>query len=608
MQAYEEVSYDKKIDLSVWRRLLSYAKPFYGKLLFVALSMMACAATDVLLPLMTREAIDQFIAPGQMNGIGLFALKYLGVILLQTATIVGFCFFAGRVEIGMVKRIRDMGFKRLQRLSFSYYDVTPIGYLIARLTSDAQRLGDTIGWGLLDLVWGACYIVITIVVMISIDIQMSMAALCVLPVIALVTVFFQKRILKSYRAVRKANSQITGAFNEGIMGAKTTKTLVREDGNFEEFSRLTGRMKAESVRAATLSGLFLPIVMSLGSMAAAYVLSLGGASVLGASMSFGTLTLFISLTTQIFEPINNLARIFADLQSSQSAAERVMALLETEPAITDSADVEAIYGDVFRPKRENFPEMRGDVEFQHVSFAYSGGEEVLQDFSLKVERGQTIALVGETGSGKSTIVNLLCRFYEPVEGVILVDGEDIKSRGQLWLESNLGYVLQAPHLFSGTIRENIRYGKLSASDEEIEEAARRVWAHEFIERLEKGYDTEVGEGGNLLSTGQKQLISFARALIAEPKLFVLDEATSSVDTETEVKIQAAIGEVLKGRTSFIIAHRLSTIKTADRILVIKSGRVIEEGTHRSLLAQKGYYYDLYVSQFQEDALKGLLDQ
>ena len=278
-------------------------------------------------------------------------------------------------------------------------------------------------------------------------------------------------------------------------------------------------------------------------------------------------------------------------------------MLETEPEIFDSPEVVEQFGDSFHPKKENWPGLKGDIEFDHVSFHYKGGEEVLHDFSLSVKAGQTVALVGETGSGKSTIVNLVCRFYEPTEGKILIDGADYRTRSILWLQAHLGYVLQQPHLFSGTIRENIRFGRLDATDEEIERAARMVDADAFIRGLENGYDTQVGEGGNRLSTGQKQLISFARALIANPAIFILDEATSSVDTETEQKLQKAIATALEGRTSFIIAHRLSTIRSADMILVIRDGKITERGTHRELLAQRGYYYRLYVNQFREEREK-----
>ena len=612
MQFQEEQDYDKRFDISLWTKLFHYAKPYHKHLLAICACMIVNAFMDVQIPLLTREAIDRFITAGTLDGFGGFVARYVGVILVQVAGIFAFCFLSGRVEVGMTHLIRKKGFRRLQELSFSYYDKTPVGYMIARMTSDTQRLGDTVGWGLIDLMWGAGYVVIAAITMFSLNWKLALIVLSVTPLIAFASMYYQKRILKSYRDVRKINSKITGAFNEGIMGAKTTKTLVREDANYGEFVSLTHTMKKSSIHAALMSALLYPIVMSLGSITIAFALWQGGNGVigktgaLGIGLTIGTLSAFVNYASNIFEPILSIVRTFADLTNSQAAAERVFAMLETEPEITDTPEVERVFGDSFCPKRENWPELRGDIEFEHVSFRYSGGETVLKDFNLKVSAGQTIALVGETGSGKSTIVNLVCRFYEPTEGRILIDGVDYRERSQLWLESHLGYVLQQPHLFSGTIRENIRYGRLDATDEEIERAARMVDAEGFILAFDKGYDTDVGEGGNRLSTGQKQLISFARALIANPAIFVLDEATSSVDTETEQKIQKAIETTLRDRTSFIIAHRLSTVRTADRILVIQHGEITESGTHRELIQKKGYYYNLYANQFREEREQALL--
>lgn len=386
------------------------------------------------------------------------------------------------------------------------------------------------------------------------------------------------------------------------MGAKTTKTLVREEKNIEEFGVLTAQMKRMSVRASAMSALFLSLVVSLGSLATAYVLYAGGNAVLAlpAGMTLGTLQVFINYTLQFFQPVQDIARIFAELQSSQAAAERVLSLLATEPDIKDTPEVIQRFGDSFHPRTENWPQLRGEITFEDVSFQYVDGEKVLSHFNLHVNAGESIALVGETGSGKSTIVNLLCRFYEPTEGRILIDGVDYRQRSLLWLQSHLGYVLQQPHMFSGTIRDNIRYGKPDASEEEVERAARLANAHAFISRLPNGYDTLVGEGGSLLSSGEKQLVSFARAILVDPALFVLDEATSSVDTHSEALIQQAITGILKGRTSFMIAHRLSTVRQADRILVISNGRIIEEGNHDQLIVKQGYYYDLYTGQFQDE--------
>ena len=605
MQYQQEQDYTKKLDAGLWRRLIGYMKPYHRHLIAIMATMAVSALCDTIFPLLTREAIDTFIGAGQSTGRAWFVARYVGVVVLQSACIFSFCLICSKAENGINRHIRKLAFKKLEELSFSYYDQTPVGFIISRMTSDTVRLGETVAWGLVDLFWSGCYILITAVAMLALNARMALLVLSVMPVIAIVAVWFQKRILASYREVRKTNSQITGAFNEGIMGAKTSKTLVREQANCAEFAELTGKMRASSIRAAVFSALFFPIVTSLGSIATAMVLQVGGSGVFSAAglVTVGTLAAFVQYSTGIFEPISAIARIFADLQASQAAAERVLSLLETEPEIFDTPEVIEQFGDSFSPKLENWPDIVGDVEFDHVSFHYATGEEVLEDFSLKVKAGQTVALVGETGSGKSTIVNLLCRFYEPTKGVIRIDGVDYRQRSILWLQAHLGYVLQQPHLFSGTIRENIRFGRLDATDAEIEAVCRAVDAEDFILKMDKGYDSEVGEGGSRLSTGQKQLISFARALIAKPAIFVLDEATSSVDTQTEQKLQAAISVALTGRTSFIIAHRLSTIRNADMILVIKDGRILERGTHAQLLSQRGYYYTLYANQFREEGEK-----
>ena len=596
----EEQEYTKRLDLGLWRQLLRYAKPYRKHLIAIAFIMILTGGIDVVFPLMTRYAIDHFITPGKLEGIGGYAVLYGLLVVFQACDTWILIRTAGKVENGLVYDIRKSGFERLQELSFSYYDKTPVGWIMARMTSDSQRLGETISWSLVDMTWGVTMMVGIVVVLLALNWKLALIVMTVVPFLALASAYFQKRILKGYRQVRKVNSRITGAFNEGILGARTTKTLVREERNLEEFESLTGEMRSASIRVAIFSSVFYPIVSALGGIGTALALWIGGGMVMTSAISFGTLASFITYTIQFFEPIGNIARIFAELQSAQASAERVLSMVNTPLEIEDRPDVLQTYGDAFHPIRENWEPIKGDVTFRDVSFSYQGGETVLENFNLQVKAGETIALVGETGSGKSTIVNLICRFYEPTKGEILIDGVDYRDRSQLWLQSNLGYVLQSPHLFSGTVKENIRYGRLEATDEEVREAARLVNANGFIEKLEKGYDTEVGEGGNRLSTGQKQLISFARAIVANPRLFVLDEATSSIDTETEQIIQKAIQNVLEGRTSFIIAHRLSTIRTADRILVVVDGKVTEEGNHRQLLAQNGYYYRLYTNQFMEE--------
>ena len=644
MQSFQEEDYTKRFDLSLWKKIIRLAKPYHRNLYMTMGFMAVCALMDVLLPRMTGIAMDTFIANGSTEGLGWFAAAYIGMVVVQVIAIFGFQLQSGRVETGTCYTIRQMGFQKLQELPFSYYDRMPVGYLMSRLTNDTQRLGDTIGWSILDLCGGAVFLVSCTIQMLLLNWRLTLVILLVLPPLAVISWKFQKGILESYRQVRKRNSQITAGFNEGINGAKTTKTLVREELNIQEFNAVSADMKKASIRAATLSALFLPIVVSIGSLGTAWALWQGGESIvkgveiMGAVMTIGTLQVFVNYTVSFFQPVRDIARIFAELQSSQAAAERVISLLETEPDIVDSPEVEAVFGDNFHPKRENWPTLIGDIDFEDVTFRYNqvgqsptsprdcvqspgeagtrpcaegrpkkDGEQVLEHFNLHVDHGQTIALVGETGSGKSTIVNLICRFYEPTAGRILIDGADYRTRSQLWLQSNLGYVLQSPHLFSGTVADNIRYGRPDATDEEVQAAARMVGAEDFILAMKDGFDANVGEGGNRLSTGQKQLISFARAILTNPSIFVLDEATSSVDTETEQLIQNAIQTVLSGRTSFIIAHRLSTIRSADRILVIQNGKITEDGTHRQLIAKQGYYYQLYTNQFQEEQGLEILD-
>jgi ATP-binding cassette subfamily B protein len=561
---------------------------------------------DVINPLISAHIIDNNVVKGTWAGIGPWIALYVTILVFQVINVYGFIANAGIVETSTVCNLRRAGFTHLQELSFSFYDRTAVGYIMARMTSDAQRLADTIAWSLVDIFWGFGYMLMASVAMLIYNWQLALMVLATVPVIALLSMLFQRILLRAHREVRRANSRITGAFNEGIGGAKTTKTLVREELNQKEFVVLTGNMRRNSIRAAVMSSIFMPIIMTIGAIGTSLILWQGGVQVLWGDITLGEFNFFIMLGSWFFEPINNIARQFAELQSSQAAVERVIKLLDTQPEIVDKPEVIAQYGDAFHPKKENWPAIKGRIDFENVSFAYQGGQKVLENFNLHVKAGERIALVGETGSGKSTIVNLVCRFYEPTSGRILIDGTDYRERSQLWLHSNLGYVLQAPHLFSGSIADNIRYGRIEASDEDVERAARMVDAHNFIMKLEKGYDTQVGEGGGRLSTGEKQLVSFARAILADPALFVLDEATSSIDTETEQIIQNAVERVLHNRTSFIIAHRLSTIRSADRILVVREGKVTEEGTHRQLMQKRGYYYNLYTTQFMEEAENRLL--
>ena len=607
MNAYEEQEYTKQLDLSLWKRILQFARPHWKLVLGLCISISLTAIIDLSLPLFSKIAIDTFITAHRTKDLWLFITINGLLAVLQGFNVGFFILFADKLAIQICYDVRKMGFKKLQELSFSFYDLTPVGNIMARMNSDVNRLSDVIGWGLVDTLWSVLVGIGTLITMFILDWRLALIVAAIMPVVMMVSVYFQKRILKNYRAVRRVNSQITGSFNEGIMGARTTKTLVREDANFDEFRALTSEMRTLSIRSAVLSAIYMPIIMILGSVTTAAILWWGGVNIQSMTITFGTLTAFIGYASQFFEPMRNLARIFSEMQSAQAAGERIVGLLDTPVSVTDTQEVMQCYGDVFAPHRENWEPIEGEVRFEDVTFSYVEGEEVLHRFNLDVKAGDTIAIVGETGSGKSTIVNLVCRFYEPTSGRILIDGKDYKDRSQLWLQSNLGYVLQTPHLFSGTIRENIRYAKMDATDEEVQSAADLVHASGFIQKLEKGFDTEVGEGGNRLSTGEKQLVSFARAILANPRIFVLDEATSSIDTETEQLIQNAIQNVLQGRTSFIIAHRLSTIRSADRILVIDDGHIIEDGTHTQLIRARGNYYQLYTNQFMEESTQSVLD-
>lgn len=602
----ENKSNSDKIQFNVWKDFLKYVKPYKKQFIIISAMMIFLGVLDATFPLMTKYAIDNFVEKKSINGLRNFSLIYFLMVVVLSITVYLFISMTAKVETQMAYDIRKIGFEKLQLLPLSYYDENAVGWIMARMTSDINRLSETISWSLVDFSWGIAMMTAVTFAMLRLNFKLALITLSVIPFLAIVSFYFQKRILKAQRGVRKINSQITAAYNEDIQGAKTTKTLVREEINLKEFSEITSSMKNTSIRATMISSIYLPIVLTLGSVGTALALNFGGNAIMLNLISYGTLVVFISYATQLYEPVRQLAVIFSELQSAQASAERVFALLNEVPDILDTPEVIEIYGDLLNPKREFWPKIKGSIEFKDISFSYKEGEEILGKFNLKINPGETIALVGETGSGKSTIVNLFCRFYEPTKGEIFIDKINYKDMPQNWIHENLGYVLQSPHLFSGTIRDNIAYGNLDASDDEIIQASKLVDAHSFIMETEKGYDTQVGEGGGLLSTGQKQLISFARAIVRNPRLFVLDEATSSIDTETEQIIQNAIHKVLHGRTSFVIAHRLSTIRNADKILVIRDGKIEESGNHEELIKEKGYYYNLYTNQFIEEKSMDLL--
>jgi ATP-binding cassette subfamily B protein len=627
---FEEIDYEGKVNLGIWKQLLGHARAHRPLMVALGAFMVLVAVIDGIFPQLTRYAVDTLLprlqaaaaaqpaaADGAAGGLAAFAAALadpttgLGWFILGYAALGAFQGFnvwflivlAGLIEVRLCHDLRGLAFRRLQELSFSWYDRTPAGWIMSRMTSDTMRLGEVIAWGLVDFVWGAAMILVIIGFMLAMDWRLALVTLVILPPLLLATGWFQKRLLGAQRQARKANSKISGAINEGLQGARTSKTLVIEADNCRDFGELAGTLRASSIRAAKLSALYMPVVLFLCTIGAALALGFGGKWLIGGFISYGVLVAFLAYAVQFFDPAREVARVLGELQGAQASAERLLGLIATEPEIQDRPEVLAKYGDALHPRHENWEKIKGEVVFDSVDFRYGTGNWVLKDFRLEIPAGQNLAIVGETGSGKSSLVNLLCRFYEPVAGRILIDGEDYRERSQHWLHSRLGYVLQTPQLFSGTIRENIRYGRLDASDAEVEAAAVQANAMGFVSGLADGLETKVGEGGVLLSTGQKQLISLARALVADPAIMILDEATSSIDTETEALIQEAVNRMLAGRTSVVIAHRLSTIRNADRIIVLDHGRIIEDGTHQALMAANGRYRALYTRQFlDEEAL------
>ena len=589
----------------IFKTVLLHKKTVVGLLI----SVICLAVLDVCYPLINSYAISHFFQNNEANrfdNIWYMVLGYIGVSVAYGVCVFSFLFFAGKVEIQTSYELRKEAYLNLQKLPFSYFDQTAQGWIMARVTSDSRKLSEIISWGCVDLLWGLLSMFGILGVLLVVNTLLSIIVLILLPVMILLTMFIRKKMLKSYRDARKENSKITAAYNEGFMGAKAMKSLVIEERCYNEFHGKATAYKKASLRAVFFSAIFGPITFILCYIGVGTTLYFGGSMVLEGLLDVAVLYLFVDYTIKFFDPIIAVSRVIGDFQQAQASAERIIYLIEEEPEIVDRPEVIEKYGTIFEPKFENFEPLIGDVEFKDVTFKYAKGEEVLKNFNLHIPAGSSVALVGHTGSGKSTIVNLICRFYEPTSGDILIDGHSYKDRSITWLHSNIGYVLQTPQLFSGTIMDNVRYGKLDATEEEIKNALKVVAADEFIEKLDDGYNALVGESGSKLSVGERQLISFARAIVADPKILVLDEATSSIDTQTESLIQAAVDKVMKGRTTFMIAHRLSTVVNADIILVMKDGCVVESGKHHELLASKGYYFELYKNQFTEESIQKIL--
>jgi len=581
-------------------RLKPFLMPYRRRILLMVLMGTMVSAIDALYPLFNRYALNHFVGEKTLDTLPLFAAGYLLVLAVQAVLNYRSAFACSRLELFMNRDLRNAAFHHLQTLSLSYYNQNAVGYIHARLMSDTGLIGDLVSWRMMNLVWNGAYILGIFVVMLTINIKLTGLILLLLPIAAALMTFFQRKLLIYNRKIREINSRITANYNEGIIGLRTIKVLDAQDRIRQDFEKETLSMRHTSIREARISALFISSITLFSALVLSLVLWKGGSLTRESLMRIGTLSVFMSYALSLLEPIQGIIETMAAFVAIQVNIERLTRLLDEKSEVADAPEVTDIYGDVFHPKKENWEELTGDVEFRDVSFHYPDGEEyVLSHFNLKVPHGQNVAIVGETGAGKSTLVNLVCRFFEPTDGTVLIDGKDARDRSLLWLHSNIGYVLQTPHLFSGTIRDNVRYGKPDASDEEILRAMQVVSADRILEKMDKGLDTDLGEGGALLSTGEKQLLSFARAILADPRILILDEATSSIDSVTEKAIQDAIAALTKGRTSFIIAHRLSTIVNADVILVVHDGIIVEQGTHEELMKQKGEYYHLYRRQYDE---------
>lgn len=605
-EEYEDLDYSKG-NVKPWNSIIKIVLEKKSEAILLVLSVLLLAAADLTYPLLNQYAIEYFIEKKDFTNAVAFIIFYFIFAAIYGLIVSLFILAANKIEIRVAYTLREQSFKKLQELPFSYFDITPQGWIMARVTSDSRKLSIILSWGFIDFFWGFLTMIGIFIILLIKNIQLSIIVICILPILLIFSIIMRKVILKHYRSARKINSEITGAYNEGFLGAKTIKSLVIENKVKDNFKDKANKYKKSALRAAAFSALFGPVIFVIGYLGVGLTLYTGGIMVIGGTLLLSELYLFIDYTIKFFDPVISISRVLGDFQQAQASAERIISLIKEEPDIKDTPEVIEKYGTVFAPKRENFEPLIGDVTFKDVSFKYKTGEQVLSHFNLDIKAGSNIALVGHTGSGKSTIVNLICRFYEPTSGEILIDNKNYKDRSITWLHDNLGYVLQTPQLFSGTIFENVAYGKLDATIEDVKKACQLVKADEFIEKLDDKYNTYIGEGGSKLSLGEKQLISFARALIRDPKILILDEATSSIDTKTETLIQNAINVALKGRTSFMIAHRLSTVVNADLILVMDKGQIVESGKHHDLLLKKGYYFELYKTQFEQDAINHLLN-
>ena len=621
-RVFEEESISNKINIGIWSKAFKYVLPKWPLLILILITMCFTSFYDAsFIPSMSAGLIDafkessfqpsnnilSFVLNVKILGINIsvtfltYVILYIVMIVLRSIAIFGTFFLTNYFEMTIMTGLRRDAFKKIQELSFSYFDKTPSGWLIARLQNDAASIGDVISNSVLRIFWIVCELLFTLVTMFSYERRLSLIILATTPLIFVIVLFFERQILKFFRIARNAYSEFVRWLAESISGNKTIKSLAIENTIYEECKEISTDVCRKRFKTGKVNAFFNPSISVLSAITTAIIIVVFPLINISnqTTSTIAMMVLFLGFVGSIFNPISQFAEIFAELISTQANVEKLFMLIDTKPELVDRPEVIEKYGSLFDNKIQNFEEMKGEITFDHVSFSYKQDLEVLHDMNIHIKEGSSVAIVGETGSGKSTTVNLLCRFYEPTKGSILIDGVNYKDRSVGWLRSNIGYVQQTPFIFKGTIKDNIKYGKLNATDEEVITAAKIVDLHNYITSLENGYNTFLKDGGNELSQGQKQLISFARAIIRNPKLLILDEATSSIDTETEHVIQTAIAKVLKGRTSIMIAHRLSTIVDCDRIIVMKDGKIIEDGNHKSLMEKRGYYYELYMNQFKD---------
>ena len=630
MENIEEEKLPEKFNPGIWLKIGKYALKEWPLLLVIVLAMLLTTFYDsAFVPVMKAGAIRAVtsfanqVQYGNVFETNLHLIWIAGVwetdvnfltfcilegafILVRSLSIFLTFFLTNLLSLKIMESLRRDTFKKIQELSFSYFDRVNSGWLIARMNNDTSSIGDVLSWDIVSMGWALFDFVFTLITMLSQDWKLGLIVLASVPVMAIIIPIIQKELLKRWRAARNAYSHFVGWLAEAINGAKTIKSMAIENQVQEEATDIVNNIKERRYKASKVHALFQPAVSMISNIMIGIVVAVGINMTLkenqkGADIAtlVATVVLFVGFVSSIYDPLQSLSEVFNSFISAQAGAEKVGQILDAKPEIKDSPEVIEKYGTLFEPKTQNYEPFKGEIDFENVTFDYGNGVEVIHPLNLHIKEGTSVAIVGETGSGKTTMVNLLCRFYEPSQGIIKIDGDDYLHKSLGYLRSNIGYVQQFPFVFSGSYFDNIRYGKLDASLEEVKEVAKIVGIDEFIEKQEKGYDTILEDGGGQLSQGQKQLISFARALIRNPKILILDEATSSIDTETESLIQSSLLKLLQGRTSITIAHRLSTIVHCDRILVMDHGTIVEDGNHETLMNKKGAYYALYMNQFKD---------